>query len=145
MDLQEFMVIILSNLLKKKKIIDDLPGFVLFMENIGVSPFTSFSIPAIFSGKSFDANISPETYFKESIKNGFQNTLFNLGYTVNLIPEVDMQNSKYTNYYRSPHVYGLTLDEIVEKDAKHLIDVTLFKTLPHFVRKKLYNNFLNEY
>ena len=104
--LDSFQTDIFWELVAEEGLEDDLEGFVLFKENMGTAPYTSFSIPAIFSGRIYDGMQPPSSYYQDSIRNGFQSRLYDAGYTVNLIPHESMESGKYTNYYDIPSVYG---------------------------------------
>lgn len=119
---------------------DEFEGFTLFYENVGVAPHTSLAIPAIFSGEIFDASQPPSSYYKGAMTNGFQNELFDAGYTVNLIPQLSMLDSNYSNYYRIPSTYKGTVKDLVTQNAAQLLDVALFRSAPHFLRKAIHDD-----
>jgi len=118
---------------------DELSGFTLFFENAGVTAYTSLALPQIFAGVPYDGSQLPEEYYKSAIDHGFQNTLYDAGYTVNLIPQLSMRNSRYTNYYQFPAIYMGSAADIEKLDAVRLLDVALFRSSPHFLRKALYD------
>ena len=138
--LDSFQTDIFRELVVEQQLEDDLRGFVLFAENIGVAPYTSFSIPAIFSGQIYDGNQLPGKYYRDSIEAGFQNRLYDQGYTVNLVPGESMRGSQFTNYYDRQRVYKGSPEEVVYLNAARLIDVTLFRQSPHWVRHRIYND-----
>ena len=127
-------------LAKKQGLLDEFAGFTLFYENTGVTPHTSFAIPAIFSGEIYDGSQSPSSYYKNSMTNGFQNKLFQAGFTVNLIPQLSMRDSNYSNYYKIPGSYKGTVEDLKQQNAAQLLDIALFRSAPHFLRKALYND-----
>ncbi len=133
--LDSFQTDVFKELIVEEGFESDLEGFVLFRENVGVAPYTSFSIAAIFSGRIYDGTQSPSDYYKDSIQSGFQNRLYDAGYTVNLMPHESMRSGTYTNYYRIPSVYGGLWEELVYANAARLLDVSLFRQSPHWVRK----------
>ncbi len=136
--LDSFQTDVFLDLVEEEGLEKDLDGFILFEENMTVSPHTSFSIPAIFSGEIYDGRVPPATYYKESIKKGFQNRLYDEGFTVNLVPELSMRDGRYTTYYPTPGICNAS--ELLFQNAAHLFDVVLFRQFPHFLRKKIYNN-----
>ena len=71
---------------------------------------------------------------------GFQNELFESGYTVNLIPQLSMLDSSYSNYYRIPSTYKGTVEDLNTQNAAQLLDVALFRSVPHFLRKAIYDD-----
>ena len=127
-------------LVEKQDLFDEFAGFTLFYENSGVTPHTSFAIPAIFSGKIFDGSQSPSSYYKDAMADGFQNKLYQAGFTVNLIPQLSMRDSNYSNYYKIPGSYMGTVEDLEQQNAAQLLDIALFRSSPHFLRKALYND-----
>ena len=138
--LDSFQTDVFRELVVEQKLEDDLEGFVLFEENMGVAPYTSFSIPAIFSGQIYDGKQLPGSYYRDSVRKGFQNRLYDEGYNVNLVPLESMRGGKYTNYYHIPSVYMGSLEDIIHLSAAHLMDVALFRQLPHWARYGIYND-----
>ena len=138
--LDSFQTDIFRELVVEQQLEDDLQGFVLFAENIGVAPNTSFSIPAIFSGQIYDGNQLPGKYYRESIQAGFQSRLYDQGYNVNLVPYESMRESKYTNYYDRQRVYQDSPEDVVHLNAARLMDVALFRQFPHWIRHRIYND-----
>ena len=97
--------------------------------------------PAIFSGELYNGKTDLHTYFKESFDNGFTKILINNAFHVNLIPVLPMmEKSKYTNYYQSPNSYNLSPHEQIFKETSYLLDISLFRQLPLFLSKLIYNN-----
>jgi len=127
-------------LVEKNDWFDEFTGFTLFFENSGVTPHTSLALPAIFSGELFDGSQSPSSYYKSAMNDGFQNTLYKAGFTVNLIPQLSMRDSSYSNYYEIPSTYEGTIENLIDQNAALLLDLALFRSTPHFIRKMLYDD-----
>ena len=142
--LDSFQTDVFQEIVDEEKLQAKLPGFILFAENVGVSPHTAYSVPAIFSGKIYDGSVPGSNYFKESIQKGFQNRLYEAGYEVNLIPAVSMRDGQYSNYYEIPHAYNAEEQALLLSDGLRLFEVVLFRQSPHFLRKVIYdeNNWL---
>lgn len=138
--LDSFQTDVFRELVAEQQLEDDLEGFVLFEDNVGVAPYTSFSIPAIFSGRIYDGKQPPGSYYRESVRKGFQNVLHDEGYRVNLVPLESMLEGKYTNYYDVPRVYLGSPEDVVRLSAARLMDVALFRQLPHWARHRIYND-----
>lgn len=137
--LDSFQTDIFMELVEEEGWKKDLEGFIIFKENMGVSPHTTFSLPVIFSGEIYDGKVLPATYYKQSIKEGFQNRLYDEGFSVNLVPEISMRDGKYTAYYPTPNIYKTSIDKLLIQNAAYLFDVVLFRQSPHFIRKNIYN------
>ncbi len=126
-------------LAQEKELENDLEGFVLFWDNAGVAPYTSFAIPALFSGRVYDGTTSEHDYYSNAMKNGFQERLFQDGYRVNLIPTMSMEKSSCSNYYRIPGDYKGIRTDLVQSNGALLFDVALFRQVPHLLRRGVYN------
>jgi hypothetical protein len=137
--LDSFQTDIFLQLIEENDLHKEFSGFTLFYENAGVTPHTSFAIPAIFSGQLFDGYQSPAGYYQESIQGGFQNTLFDKGYTVNLIPKMSMRAGSFSNYFTVSSHYRGAVDDLKRQNTAQLVDVALFRSSPHFLRKFIFD------
>lgn len=138
--LDSFQTDAFLDLVRERHLQDSFTGFTLFIENSAVAPHTSFAIPAIFSGEPFDGSMQPTTYYQRSIAHGFQTVLYDKGFIVNLIPLIDMRNGKFSNYYQIPSSYRGTTKDLRNHNAYLLMDISLFRMTPHFVRKLIYDD-----
>lgn len=114
-------------------------GFVLFQENAGVAPDTSFAIPAIFSGRVYDGSTSAQEYFGTALKHGLTDRLCQEGYTVNIVPEIAMREGRYSHAYQIPENYKGSRADLLARDAAMLFDVALFRQAPHRLKRYVYN------
>ncbi|UCF35393.1 MAG: sulfatase-like hydrolase/transferase [Acidobacteriota bacterium] len=137
--MDSFQTDIFHELVQEEDIEEDLDGFTLFWNNAGAAPYTSFSIPAIFSGKVYEGSVTEQEYYQRSMTEGFQNTLYDKGYVVNLVPEMSMRESRYSNYYDIPKIYNGSQTEIARQHAAFLLDISLFRHVPHLLRQWVYN------
>ena len=136
-----FQTDVFQEVVEENRMDSDLDGFVLFKENMGVSSITSLTIPAIFSGEVYQGSTELSSFVKRALsEKGFQNILFNKGYDVNIVAGITMPVGNVTNYYRVPRAYGGSWKENVLSEAAFLSDLVLFRHLPHYVKKKVYNS-----
>jgi hypothetical protein len=138
--LDSFQTDIFLQLIEESDLHEEFSGFTLFYENAGVTPHTSIAIPAIFSGQLFDGSQSPADYYQESIRDGFQSTLYNKGYTVNLIPKMSMRTGSFSNHFQILSNYRGVVDDLKRRNTAQLIDVALFRSSPHFLRKFIFDD-----
>lgn len=138
--LDSFQTDVFIQIVEESNLYSEFSGFTLFYENAAVTPHTSFAIPAVFSEELFDGTQSPAAYYKSAIANGFQNALYQAGYTVNLIPKLSMRDGSYSNYYKIPSTYNGTFEDLKNQNAAQLMDVALFRSAPHLLRKFLYDD-----
>jgi hypothetical protein len=115
-------------------------GFVNYRENAAVANMTSYAVPAIFSGRSYDTTQSAEEYYQESvIQDGFPGLLHANGYAVRLTPHLSMLGSPLTAHYPSPDLYATPRDARIRDEAALLLDISLFQHLPHQMRRAIHN------
>lgn len=139
--LDSFQTDVFQEIVKENMMESDFDGFILFRENMGVADNTILSLPAIFSGEAYQGNIEQSVYYtKATFENGFQNILFNEGYDVNLIPAIFMPVKNYTNYYRIRRLHGGSKIENDIVEAATLMDLILFRHLPHYLKSSGYYN-----
>lgn len=115
-------------------------GFTIYPENTAVAPHTSLALPAIASGRVPDGSQSPDAYFKSAMERGLYARLIEAGYTVNLLPLLDMSKAPATNYYPVPSVYAGSMEQQRWREIARLLDVALFRQLPHRCRRWVYND-----
>ena len=139
--LDAFQTDVFEELVAEENLGDKLDGFILYQDNLGVAAHTSFAIPAIFASEIYDGKESPSAYYGRCINElGFQNLLFDAGYRVNLLPRLGMDKGKYSNHFRVPNTFGGSRGFRQRQAAGQLLDVGLFRQLPHFLKKWLYNS-----
>jgi len=132
---------IFQEVVEENSMSSGLDGFVLFTENMATMGTTVWEIPVIFSGDSYQRDRELASYMKEALsEKGFQNILFKKGYDVNLVPCITMPGENFTNYYKIPKAYGGSRKEKDIAEAARLMDIVLFRHLPHFLKKGVYNN-----
>jgi len=136
-----FQTDIFTEIVEEDSLEDELDGFWCFVDNMAVSQLTSFALPALFSGEVFDGSSPPESYYQRSISNrGFQNILYETGYVVNLVPMMDMKGGRYTHYYTIPSLYGESGLAMAKNESGRLLDYSLFRQVPHFLKGIVYND-----
>jgi len=138
--LDSFQSDVFLELVEEQGAAGDFNGFTLFYENAGVSPHTAFAVPATLLGRAYDAERAPSEFFRQAMTEGVPSRLFDLGFTVNLVPLLSMPEARRTNYYEIPSAYQNSVQELAIANTAQLLDVGLFRVAPHFLRKILYDN-----
>ncbi len=118
-------------------------GFTLYSENLGVFPYTRFSVPSFLGAniyknntiknKFIDEVISGENIFSTAKKQGF---------------ELDIASGAIywvKRYSKSPHNNIFNLDKEIygnpsQKQTAFLLDISLFRLTPHFFKGVIYSN-----
>lgn len=122
-----------------------LSGFVFFKENMGVFQYTHMSVPAILSGRVYRNDIPQKEFLDEAIGGKtILNEAYRAGYEVDLAvpPSLERMYTKshYTNLYLVPINLHVTKSEYKVRDAIKLFDLALFRVVPHFLKKYVYND-----
>jgi len=120
-------------------------GFVFFKENMGVFPLTHMTVPAILSGKIYKNHMPREEFLEEAIGGKtILNEAHRAGYEVDLAVPASLAHmytkSRYTNAYMVPANKHVTNSDYKVYDAAKLFDLSLFRLLPHFLKKHVYND-----
>lgn len=115
-------------------------GFTVYRQNMGVARWTSYSLPAIFSGDVYDGSMPFGEYYSTAMNElSVTNALHDGGYRVHLVPQRTMLAEKSTSYFPSPSAYGLSGDQLRRSEAALLLDLALFRRLPHGMRQLQYD------
>ena len=122
-----------------------LKGFVFFKEHLGIFPYTHMTVPAILSGEIYRNHIPKDEFLKKALGG---KTLLNVahgaGYEVDLAAKPVLINmyakSKHTNSYTIPADHHLSARDYGLDDALKLLDLSMFRFVPHFLKKYVYND-----
>lgn len=116
-----------------------LEGFTFFKETTGSFPTTKMSIPAILSGQNYKNDIPMPKFINNLYKGSvITNVLYDSGYEVDII--ANSKAGRYSNYYRIPTPYGVTNQQYEQANSALMLDLVLFRSVPHFLKKSIYNN-----
>lgn len=120
-----------------------LQGFTFFREATGSFPTTKMSLPAIFSGKIY-LNDVPMPRFLNTVLKGktIPNVLYDNGYDIDLALDLSGigGQGKHSTRYIIPVPYGVTERDYEQASSALMLDLVLFRCLPHFIKKYVYNN-----
>jgi len=119
-----------------------LDGFTFFEETLGSFPTTYMSIPAILTGRNYQNDMPMKDFVTQSLNGeSIPNLLHDNGYEVDFVPDGEIYNKgRLTHYYQIPHPYVTNLETYTQEKAALMLDLTLFRVLPHFSKKLVYNN-----
>ena len=123
----------------------DLSGFTFYQDNLGVFPFTQLTIPALLSGELYRNEVPIDVFVKDTLRGKtILNTAYDAGYEVDIAAQIPLRNvyslGKHTN------AYGITLAEHVSQadyvmnDSAKLLDLALFRVVPHFGKALVYRD-----
>jgi len=135
-----FQTDVFSEIVKEESLEEVFDGFTVYKENMANVPITSYSIPAMLSGDVYNGEVSYDDYYNSTVKKSIPNYLFDKNFDVNLVPLLPLQKAKYTSYYEVPNVYGSSIEDERLQNADHLLEVSLFRYSPQFLKKLIYND-----
>jgi len=127
--------------------IDIFDGFVYFRNTLAGFNFTELAIPAILTGKMYDNSIPRSSFLKHSFLNSsLPKVLKDNGFRVDLFPWLGWANESIyfnericSNFRRLSFVHRVTnKNEIFQ--LLLIIDLSLFRSLPHYVKSFIYND-----
>lgn len=122
-----------------------LEGFTFYEDNIGGFPYTYFSLPAIVSGQTYHNDI-PKSEFIKKVFGGktILNSAYASGYQIDFATEALMLDmltyGQYTNAYLVPSNYHVGNKMHALNESAKLLDLTLFRFAPHFLKPYIYNS-----
>jgi len=123
-----------------------LDGFIFFKEHMGVFPTTYMSVPALLSGEIYRNHMSKKDFVKSVISGKtILNAAYSEGYEIDLVGPPLMisfyTNGDYTNSYILSANFHLRSKELyVMDEALKILDLSLFRISPHFLKKYIYND-----
>ena len=120
----------------------EMEGFTFFRDTVGVFPTTYMTIPAIFSGEHYKNDL-PMPEFLNRTLNGktIPNVLFQNGYDVDIIHIIPQYlQGHYSNGYLIPTPYLKDNELYKRSEAALMMDLVLFRYVPHFLKKMIYND-----
>jgi hypothetical protein len=124
---------------------EQLDGFTLFRDNLGAFPYTQMSVPAFLSGRLY-RNEMPVDDFIGGVFHGdtILNAAYDAGYEVDIAAPIPLKHV-YSQGKHS-HAYGIsasgdaTKEYYVRADSAKLLDLSLFRVVPHFVKTLVYRD-----
>ncbi len=117
-------------------------GFTFFKETTGSFPTTYMTVPAIFSGKNYKNDMPMPTFLNTIMKGKTISTvLYKMGYDVDLAPiSMNLAPDPSSVIYQIPVPYGVNKEHFTQASAALMIDLVLFRHVPHIFKKYIYND-----
>ena len=118
-------------------------GFTYYKENLGIFPYTRFAVPG-FLGADVYNNKQTKDGFVDQVLGG--NNILNLakqqGYDLDIASGSGYFIQKYA-LTKHDHIYNLDNDIAINpvlKESASLIDLAMFRFLPHYAKPLIYRN-----
>jgi hypothetical protein len=114
-------------------------GFTHFRNSLSAYPHTELSVASILTGRYYDNSMPYEAWKRDAYTSqSIPSALKSAGWRVDLFPKLS-----YSLYYSedvaSNFVRGLPRRDRL-RDVAFVYDIALFRAVPHFVRRFVYNN-----
>jgi len=115
----------------------ELRGFTYFDKHLGAYPYTQLTLPAMLSGRLFYNDMPVDDFVKDVLQGPtILNSAHNAGYEVDIVAPVPLKNiyamGTHSNALGVAANGHVTAGDIATIDAARLVDLALFRVLPHF-------------
>lgn len=117
----------------------DLRGFTYFDQHLGTYPYTQLTIPAMLSGKLFYNDVPVDDFVSATMQgNTVTNRAYEAGFEVDFAATISLRNiyalGRHSNAYGITASGHVTENDVAVMDAAKLIDLALFRVVPHFAK-----------
>jgi hypothetical protein len=114
-------------------------GFTHFRNSLGSFPFTELSVASMLTGRCYDNSMPFEEWKRVAFTSqSLPKVLKSAGWRVDVFPKLSF-SLYYSEDIASNLVRGLSFRERL-RDVAPVYDVALFRAVPHFLRRLVYNN-----
>ena len=142
--LDQFGTQLFEEVLKdKSNYLNDLDGFTFFKEVTTSSHVTLLSVPAFLSGEIYTNELPILEFTRKYYQHdNIHTTLFQQGYELDVLTQFGFLKKREIdlNYYIIPTPYDSSPEKRYINEAAFLFDLVLFRYLPYYFKKLIYNN-----
>ena len=122
-----------------------LRGFTAFQEHMGVYPYTQLTMPALLSGKLYRNEIPVDSFVTDTLRGKtILNAAYDAGYEIDIAAPVALKNvyaqGRHTNAYGITSSSHTTDSDYIQNDSAKLMDLALFRVVPHFGKALVYRD-----
>ena len=120
---------------------DVFDGFTFFRNSLAGYPVTHANVPLILTGRYYENSVPIHEFVKEAFSgDSVPKILMNNGYRVDLFVAGKYAYTDETIASSRIEIKNLSDRNSSLREAAFLLDITLFRYLPHFVKRYVYNN-----
>jgi len=128
-----------------QQIANALDGFVFYRNNLSAFPYTHMSLPALISGETYQNHEPIKTFRKNTFGDkSILKAALGAGYELDIAAMSALANwyrlGGYTNSVDVPNNLHVDPEQAVVNESARLIDLSLLRTMPHFVKRLVYND-----
>jgi len=114
-------------------------GFTFFRNTVGGYPFTELSVVLMLTGRYYDNSLPFGRWMEEAyLGNSIPRVLRSNGWRVDLFPKISY-SIYHSDKIASNFVPGIPFTERL-LDIAYSFDLSLFRSLPHFLKRHVYNH-----
>ncbi|MCP5049901.1 MAG: sulfatase-like hydrolase/transferase, partial [bacterium] len=116
-------------------------GFTYFRNSLSAFPKTYTSVPSFLTGRTYDNSIPMVDFVKEAYTSGssLPGILKQAGYRVELYPFPGTEKTIYFSESTASNIKKRETGGVFGEDIGFLVDITLFRHIPHFSKRWVYN------
>lgn len=123
----------------------DLRGFTYFDQHLGAYPYTQLTLPAMLSGQLYYNDVAVDDFVAEAMTgNTLTNSAFAAGFEVDFAASIPLTNTytlgRHSNSYGITAGGHVTEKDITVMDAAKLVDLALFRVVPHFAKSLVHRD-----
>jgi len=123
----------------------ELQGFTLFRDNLGAYPYTQMTVPALLSSRLYRNEMPVDDFVNDVFKGDtILNAAFDAGFEVDIAAPTALKNvysrGKYSHAYGIPAGDNVSAEYYIRNDAAKLIDLSLFRAVPHFAKSLVHRD-----
>jgi hypothetical protein len=123
----------------------DLRGFTYFDQHLGAYPYTQLTVPAMLSGKLFHNEEPVQSFIDKTMRGAtITNSAIADGYEVDIVAPTSLRNvyvqGNYSNAYSISASGHVGASDYVRVDAAKLMDLALFRVVPHFAKALIHRD-----
>ena len=118
-----------------------LQGFTFFREATTSTAVTHLSVPSFISATTYRNHISASRYSRQVFKgSNIVKAIADAGYQIDITSGVSWMSylHRRATYFRIPHPFR-GKEETDRWQAAFMLDLSLFRVAPHFIKKVIYN------
>jgi len=117
-------------------------GFTFFREANGAFPTTYMSVPAFLTGRIYKNDVPMRKFVTKAIRGRtIANRLHKRGYATDLVTDsLFSRGARFATSYRIAVPYGGTNRQHLKTNSAIMLDLVLFRHVPHFLKKFIYND-----
>lgn len=122
-----------------------LDGFVFFPEHLGAFQYTHMSVPAILGGHLYRNHVPISEHMDTAVgEDSILRLAHDTGYEVDMAVPRGLASiygrAANAHLYPIPLNYHIGVREYETQDAARLLDLALFRVVPHFFKHYIYND-----